>query len=84
MADIVTVDYLLDLFTKLREDGKGDMQIKCLDNPLHEDEIGINYITNQVQFRGLIYNLPITDRVKKFCDDIDKARKEFYGSGGSV
>ena len=41
MEDVVTVDYLLDLFQRLHDAGKGDMKIKCVDNFLHKDEITI-------------------------------------------
>lgn len=76
----MTVDYLLSLFKKLSDAGKGDMKIKCMDNYLHEDEITINYLTNEVLFRGYLFNVPITDKVKQFCDDIEKAMKKFYMS----
>ena len=79
MAEIVTVDYLLDLFQKIHDSGDGDMKIKCRENFLYEDEIGINYMDKEVTFRGYIYNLPITQKVKGFCEDIDKAYKKFYG-----
>lgn len=78
--NIMTVDYLLSLFKKLSDAGKGDMKIKCMDNYLHEDEITINYLTNEVLFRGYLFNVPITDKVKQFCDDIEKAMKKFYMS----
>ena len=77
---VVTVDYLLSLFNKLSEQGKGDMEIKCLGNYLHEDEVGVNYLSNEVLFRGMLYNYDITDKVKRFCNDIEKAKDRFYGS----
>lgn len=79
MADIVTVDMLLDLLQKLHDAGNGDMKIKCRDNFLYEDEIGINYAYNEMQFRGYLFNLPMAKKVSEFCDDIEKAKKKFYG-----
>lgn len=77
---VVTVDYLLSLFKKLSDAGKGDMKIKCMDNYLHEDEVGVNYLSNEVLFRGNLYNYDITDKVKRFCNDIEKAKDRFYGN----
>lgn len=79
MADIVTVDMLIDLLQKFHDAGNGDMKIKCRDNFLHEDEIGINYKDNEMQFRGYLFNLPIAKKVSEFCSDIEKAKKKFYG-----
>ena len=28
--------------------------------------------------RGYIFNLPVAKKVKRFCDDIDKAKREFF------
>lgn len=78
MAEIVTVDYLLDLFQKLSKSGNGDMKIKCRENFLHEDEIFINYADGEMEMRGYIFNLPVAKKVKRFCDDIDKAKREFF------
>ena len=79
MSPIVTVNYMLRLFQRLHEAGNGDMKIKCMDNFLHEDEIGINYMDNEMKFRGLIFNQPMTQKVKEFCNDIKRAEKKFYG-----
>lgn len=79
MAEIVTVDYLLDLFQKIHDSGDGDMKIKCRENFLYEDEIGINYMDNEMEFRGYLFNLPMVKKVSEFCDDIEKAKKKFYG-----
>ena len=46
---------------------------------LHEDEIGINYMGNEMMFRGLIFNQPMAQKVKEFCNDINRAEKKFYG-----
>lgn len=78
--EVVTVDYLLDLFQRLHDAGKGNMKIKCKDNFLHKDEIVITYYKNEIEFRVLLYNLPITQRVKDFCEDVDKAMRKFYES----
>lgn len=77
---VVTVDYLLSLFKKLSDAGKGDMKIKCLDNYLHEDEVGVNCLSNEVLFRVMLCNYDITDKVKRFCNDIEKAKDRFYGN----
>lgn len=79
-SEVTTVDYLLSLFNELSEQGKGDMKIKCTDNYLHEDEIGVDYLKNEVLFRGSLFNVPITDKVKRFCNDIEKAKDRFYGN----
>lgn len=75
---ITTVDDLLSLFKKLSEQGKGSMKIKCLDNYLHEDEITLNYTKNEVWLRGYLFNVPIADKVRRFYEDIEKARDRFY------
>ena len=79
MEDVVTVDYLLDLFQRLHDTGKGNMKIKCTDNFLHIDEIGINYIKNEIKFYGCLHNFSITQKVQEFCKDIEKAKNKFYG-----
>lgn len=76
--NVVTVDYLLGLLKKILDAGKGDMKIKCMDNSLHEDEITINYTKNEILLRGYIFNFSISDRVREFCNDIDKAKERFY------
>ena len=76
--NIVTVDYLLSVLKKLSDAGKGDMKIKCIDNYLHKDEIGVDYLKNEVLFRGFLFNIPITDKIKQFCDDIERAKERFY------
>lgn len=76
--NIVTVDYLLSLFRTLSEQGKGNMKIKCMDNFLHDDEISINYMENEILFSGNIFNCSLADKVKQFCNDIEKAKERFY------
>lgn len=76
--NIVTVSYLLSMLKKLSDAGKGDMKIKCMDNALHEDEITINYTKNEILLRGYIFNFSITDKVRQFCNDIEKAKERFY------
>ena len=73
---VITVDYLLSLFKKLSDAGKGDMKIKCLDNYLHKGEVTVDYSSNEVLFRGKIYNYDITDKVKRFYKDIEKAEEQ--------
>ena len=79
MEDVVTVDYLLDLFQRLHDAGKGNMKIKCTDNFLHIDEILIIYYKNEIKFYGCLHNFSITQKVQKFCKDIEKAKNKFYG-----
>lgn len=78
MEDVVTVDYLLDLFQRLHDAGKGDMKIKCVDNFLHKDEITIIYYKNEIKFYGCLHNFSITQKVQEFCEDIEKAKNKFY------
>ena len=73
-----TVNELLSLFKELSEQGKGDMKIKCVDCYLHKDEITLNYTKNEVWFRGYLFNVPIADKVRRFYEDIEKARDRFY------
>lgn len=80
MKNIVTVDYLLSLMQELSSAGKGNMEIKCADNFLHEDEIKVDYTKNEISFRGFIFNYSIADKVKRFCDDIEKAKEKFYST----
>lgn len=79
MEDIVTVDYLLDIFQQLHDAGRGDMKIKCRDNFLHRDEITLIYYKNEIEFRGYLTNFSITQKVQEFCKDIEKAKNKFYG-----
>ena len=79
MEDIVTVDYLLELFQRLNDAGYGDMKIKCKDNFLHRDEITLIYYKNEIEFRGYLTNFSITQKVQEFCKDIEKAKNKFYG-----
>ena len=78
MEDILIVDDLIKELQKLQSNGCGDMKIKCSDNYIHKDEIGFNYLTREVVFRGNIYNFSMTKRIQKFCDDIKKAEQTFY------
>lgn len=78
MSDIVTVDYLLQMLQKLHDAGNGSMEVKCRDNFLYEDEITINFLDNKIEFKGYLFNLSVTQKVKTFCDDIDKAQRRFY------
>ena len=77
-APIVTVDSLLEDLKKLSDAGYGDMKIKCADGYLREDEIGYNYLTREVLFRGNILNTPAEERLQKFMERIDEAIKELY------
>ena len=55
------------------------MKIKCSDNFLHLDEIVIDHTENYVGFRGKLYNLEVTEKIRQFCSDIDRAEKKLYG-----
>ena len=77
-SKIATVDYLLDLFQKLSNDGHGDMKIKFQDGFLHEDEVSVNFQDEEVLLQGLIFNIPITEKIKEFKSDIQKAYEKFY------
>ena len=77
-AQIATVDSFLDDLKRLSGAGYGDMKIKCADGYLHEDEIGYNYLTREVLFRGNIFNTPAEERLQKFMERIDEAIKELY------
>lgn len=79
MEDKVTVDYMLEFLKKLSDAGKGNIKIKCQDGFIHRDEIGCNYLTNEVQIRGHIYNFDMTAKVKEFCKDIEMAEKNSMG-----
>lgn len=77
---IMTVDDLLSLFKKLSDAGKGGMEIKCLDNYLHKGEVTVDYLSNEILLRGKLYNYDINEKVKRFCNDIEKAKDRFYGN----
>lgn len=79
MAPIVTVDYMIELLQKIRDAGKGDMKIKCGDDFLHWDEIVIDHMENCMSFRGKLYNLEVTQKIRQFCNDVDMAEKKLYG-----
>ena len=78
-SEFATVDYLLDLFQKLSNDGYGDMKIKCQDGFLHKDEISVNPMFKEVAFQGFLFNIDITEKVTYFKNDIQKAYEKFYG-----
>lgn len=78
MATIVTVDYMLRLLQRLHDNGKGDMKIKCRDNFLHEDEVAIDYMGNEMKLRGYLYNFSAAEKVKEFCTDVKNAETKFY------
>lgn len=78
--DFITVDSLRERLNALSEIGYGDMKIKCQDGYLHDDEIGYNYLDREVQFRGHLFNFPLTERVNKFRNGVEKLYQEFYGN----
>lgn len=78
MEPIITVDYLLKLLQGIHDHGYGNMKLKCIDNYLHEDEIAIDYSNNEIKLRGYLYNFPVAEKIKKFCEDIDRATRKFY------
>ena len=79
-ANVLTVNKLLETLTILKKSGYGETKIRCIDNYLHDDEIHVNYVDEEIQFRGHLFNYPITDKVRKFCEDINEAREDFYRS----
>lgn len=78
MKNIVTVDYLLSLLKKLSDSGNGNMKIKFNDNFLHQDEIFIDHMDKTFNFNGNIFNCSVSDKIEKFCIDIENAKKRFY------
>lgn len=54
------------------------MKIKCKDNFLHKDGIGINHTENVMEFYGYLTDFSITQKVQEFCKDIEKAKDKFY------
>lgn len=77
--NFLTVDILLGKLKELSKTGYGDMKIKCQDSYLHEDEIGINFLSREMLLRGYLYNFPIAKMVNEFKDDIEKAYRKYYG-----
>ena len=80
MNEKVTIDYLLNIFQKLSNNGHGDMIITVNNDTVYTDDIGINYDKKEVTIRGNLYNSSITEKLKRFCDDIEKAKNKFYES----
>lgn len=78
--EIMTVDDLLNLFQTLSEAGMGDVKIRCTDGFLHRDEITVSHLDNEVWFRGFLFNQPISDKIREFCRDIEKAKQKFFDS----
>lgn len=76
--NFLTVGSLKEKLDKLIDAGYGDMKIKCQDGYLHTDEIGVDYMTKEVLFRGMLYNFPPSDKVKKFCAGVQKLSDEFW------
>ena len=79
MDDYMTVDRLAIFLKRLSEAGNGDMKIRCVDGFLHADEIKVNYMDNEMMLRGYLFNVPVAEKISKFCADIEKAKDEFYG-----
>lgn len=79
-TNVLTVNKLLEKLTILKKSGYGEMKIRCIDNYLHDDELHVDYVVEEIQFRGHLFNYPITNKVRKFCEDIDEAREDFYSS----
>ena len=78
MGDIATVDFPADLLKKLQAQGNGSMKVKCKDAFLHEDEIFIDYVDNEMMFNGDIFHIDAMDKIRNFCVDIEKAKSNFY------
>ena len=78
MDSIVTVDHLFKLLQGLHDYGYGNMRVKCKDNYLHEDEISIDYSSNEVELRGYLYNFSMAEKIEEFRKDIDRATRKFY------
>lgn len=74
----VTIDYMLNLFQKLSEAGYGEMIVKCGEDAIHEDEITINYMTNEMIIRGHLYNNPIVESMRTFINSVKEAEEKFY------
>ena len=79
MSEIVTVNHLIKLLKEISEHGNGDMKVKCADGFLHKDEIGMDFRENEMRIQGHLFNVPITEKVKKFCSEVERAKQEFYG-----
>lgn len=82
-VDALTVDKLFEILDKLKNNGYGDMQIKCGDVLLHDDEVGIRYYPEgkpgEVLFRGYLFHQPISEKVATLKEDIENAINKFYG-----
>ena len=82
--NIMTVRQLRDRLDDMMKRGDeldiniGDYKIVCLDNPLHEDELGVDYTKKNVQFRGHLFNVKVFDELFKLNDDIKKRVDKFY------
>lgn len=77
--DGVTVNYLLSMFQNLAHAGYGNMVLKIEDEPVHDDEISIHYLTKELIIRKNLANDSLTKRMEKFCEDVEMARRAFYG-----
>lgn len=78
--NVLTVNDLLDLCTRLFQNGYGNMPVKCQDAYLHKNEITTNLIGEGCMlFRGYLFHQDFTKKMQEFQQDIDNAVKKFYG-----
>lgn len=78
-SNYLTVDSLVEKLNKASEYGYGDMRIRCRDGYLYDDEIGFNYSTREVIFRGFIHNQPTSEKVKEFYQGVRKLYEQYFG-----
>ena len=76
--NIITVDYLVGILTRLRDKGYGSMKLKAKDGLLHRGEIIFNYLTNTVELKGNKYEVDINKRSQELENKITEAIEMFY------
>lgn len=75
--DFVTVEYMFRICEKLIENGYGNTKVKCQDSFVHEDEVCV-YPGDFIQFRGNLFNEPVTEKVTRLKKELDEAINRFY------
>lgn len=79
MTKALTVDVLLKYLQVASDRGYGDMNIKCMDAFLYEDEIYWDFFDRNLVFQKIAYATPITEKLNRFRADIQKAYDRFWG-----
>lgn len=79
-SKILTVNTLLHVLNEISANGYGDLKIKCNDAFIYDNEIGVSPYRGELQLKGYLFNQPISEKVSRLKEDIEKAISRFYES----